>query len=157
MPDPAGAKIDLRYLAARHRLKLCGTYELVGIGILALDRGYDSHSLRLLAGESKENILLVEQLFENSMIELGVDIPTQEEAIALVSRQIAHDVIDGSIPPREGAKRMRTEICMQNEAAYSRFLPYIGLESEYEDYPEGSDAHDKRMVEECLKLVRNCK
>ena len=60
----------------------------------------DSPSLRELAGTSPRDYQEARDLFRSAMSELGVAVPTEEEALWRCVRHWARDMLDGTRPAR---------------------------------------------------------
>jgi hypothetical protein len=76
---------------------------LPGAAIEALEDGYDTPSLRQLAGAEGRDYESIRKLLLRAMSELGVAMPSLSEAGIWSARRIARDILDGHISPYDGA------------------------------------------------------
>jgi hypothetical protein len=146
--------MNLHTLAAKYRLGLVSADDLPKVGIDALTDGLDTPSLRLLAGESSSDCEEARRLFEKSLIELGIAIPTLDEAGIVVSRSIAQEVIDGKLDPYEGASRIWDSVYVHNPRLEALTV-FVGLASELDDHPEERESYLAEIVKECRLLVES--
>src|SRR5262245_50935256 len=68
--------------------------------------GYDSPSLRMLAGLTEKDIDQAVPLFKKAVMELGWPLPDRLEAVKSLSRQVARQILSGEVQPYEGSKRI---------------------------------------------------
>ena len=100
------SKLDIREAAAFWQLGLLISEELVEIAILALENGYDSRSLRILAGETEIIGSTVDPLFVKALHELGISLPDGASALMTAARVYARKIVDGSMSPHLGARHI---------------------------------------------------
>jgi len=82
----------------------------------ALEAGYDGQSLRRLAGLIRPTARDIGDLFERALREIGtVTVRSKEQALFLLSRLVAADIIAGQIEPLRGAEIL---------ASYAMILQY---------------------------------
>jgi hypothetical protein len=75
-------------------------------GVSALEAGFDSPSLRLLAGLDGEGVVTTSDarpLLDAALGEIGVSTSTLEEAGRLYVREISWSIVRGEVAPRAGA------------------------------------------------------
>jgi hypothetical protein len=80
--------------------------QLPAVAATALDSGLESPALISLAGLSDENTREARSLFSRALDELGVQMPSPREAVIDLTRKIASEIVDGSLAPYAGAKRV---------------------------------------------------
>lgn len=102
-----------RLLVARWSTHDLDGEDMPGIAADLLERGYDSPSLRRLAGEMLVSSRAdIEGLVEKMFGELGVDHPVGEkEAKLITSRQVAREVIAGKRNIWEAASHLEIGVC----------------------------------------------
>ncbi len=70
---------------------------------LALERGDDSRSLRVLAGcDSRSDFDDIEELFRRACDELGIDEVEKHNVIRRFAARSCRAIVDGTMPPRSG-------------------------------------------------------
>jgi hypothetical protein len=99
--------------------------DMTGLAADLLEAGYDSHSLRRLAGEMEaSNSAALEPLVGAMFRELAVNYPMSESAAKIIlSRQIAREVIAGKRNPWAAANHL--EIAIWNMAPETAELELI--------------------------------
>ena len=91
-------------LAARLALGNYEALDLAGIAQDLLVQGFDSTSLRLLAGTPREDLRHEgDDLLERSLRELDVRLPGHDDAVLALARDTARQMIEGEVRPFEGA------------------------------------------------------
>jgi hypothetical protein len=144
--------MNLHLLAAKHRLGMLPANDLPQIGIDALEAGFDTPSLCRLAGEDGSDCDESRRLFEKSLSELGIGVPSESEAGMSVGKAIAHQVLSGELGPYEGARQIWAKVYIHNPALKALTV-FVGLASEYEDHPEDGAAYLAEIERECRLLV----
>jgi hypothetical protein len=120
--------------------------EALAVSSAALDAGVYSESLGLLAYE--EPIWSqVGPLFERALSELGIPIPSRQEASLILAREHARRIVAGEVAPYEGARRIWWEIANELGADPSLRM-FVGLASEWEDAPAHRRQYEEDIVEE---------
>ncbi len=145
-------QMNIDTILARHSLGLLPVEELPDLALNAIQAGYDSPSLRQLAGASAHDTEEAHRLFAKALHELGLPVPPAPEAGLTLARDVARRVLSGAIAPYEGAKRIWDHV-------YTRFpdlkqlKPFVGLASEYEDDAEHREDYSRRIIEKCKSLI----
>jgi hypothetical protein len=80
--------------------------DLPEIATEALVRGLDSPALRVLAGQSRDDVRDSADLFRVALEELGIDLPDPDSAQWLLARRTAGDIEAGRISPARGATEL---------------------------------------------------
>lgn len=143
--------MNFETVIAKYRLGLLASGELPEIATQALASGKDSPALRQLAGADADDMGEVRRLFERTLHELGLAVPSQDEAGKVVTKSIARDVLNGSEQPYDGAKKM-WRLYVQNPSLHE-LKPFVGLASEYEDDPQNRDGYLREIRKACQSLV----
>ena len=100
--------MNSREILASYALGLADESVLVDMAQEALAEGYDSHSLRILAGLSEGDTEWPElrRYFRRSMDELSWLLPTDEEAARRLFCYWAHCIVNDDISPEMGSKEI---------------------------------------------------
>lgn len=145
--------------AAMLVLDLLDSDHIVPVAERLLDSGYDSPSLRILAGEAAPIASVWLPLFRKAMAELDIPMPTRLQAARVVAREIAKMIIEKELAPQEGADAMWDTLFLIEE-----FSPEITIFSELawaldtspgpKPFPELSRAEiERRIVDEARRFV----
>jgi len=152
-------EMDLPDAAAFWQLELLASEDLPLIAANALERGSDSPSLRILAGEAEKVASTVGPLFLRALHELGIPLPAPASAQMTVARFYARKILDGSLSPYEGAYRIWCDVA--NEAyptekeneVWNRLRVFVGIASECEDNPRFQKEYEDQIVQEAKNLL----
>src|SRR2546426_5939008 len=117
MPTEFGS---LDVIAAKWALGLVPSEALPRIAVDALEAGFDTPSLRRLAGELRPLLAETGPLFEEVLGELGVAIPDRSRAALVIAKSYATQITEGSLSPYEGAREI-----WQIELAFEVLMPDI--------------------------------
>ena len=109
--------------------------------------------MRQLAGADAGDPDEIRRLFEKSLRELGLSVPSQDEAGLVIAKSIAHDVLSGSVKPYDGAKRIWGLYAKNPNLPGLR--PFVGLASEYEDDPQNRGAYENEISKACRSLIES--
>jgi hypothetical protein len=95
-----------------------------------LESGCDSPALRILADMVPPTWLDVSHLTEAAIREIG-DWQTlgREEAVLIVCRDIARQILEGAVPPLTGAERINRYAKLADYPAWS--APFYGMKEEF--------------------------
>src|SRR3954452_10133462 len=77
--------------------------DLPEIATEALVRGLDSPALRILAGQSRDDVRDSADLFRGALDELAIDRPAADSAQCHLARRTAGDIVAGPIRHARGA------------------------------------------------------
>lgn len=127
--------------------------DLPQIAIDLVKKGYESPSLRELAGLQVDDSEVIRNLFLMSLEELGMKVPSITEAGLSTARRIANDILIGSVTPYEGAKNIWEDIYTKYPDL-TRLKPFVGMASEYEDDEEHRKEYIEDIVKEAKKFVQ---
>ncbi len=123
---------DLRLIQARWVLGHITSDQVPGIAVAALLAGFDTPTLRVLAGESSPIMSEVEPQMERAFAELGLESLEREAAGEVIARSWARSIVAGDVTPYEGAKAIWTEVCDPLGGGGDLFV-FKALASEHED------------------------
>ncbi len=91
-------------LAAELALGYYEALDLAGIAQDLIVEGFDSPSLRLLAGTPREDLRHEGQdLLERSLHELDIELPEHHDAVLTLARDTARRMLEGEVAPYDGA------------------------------------------------------
>ena len=95
-----------RWETAEAECALLGTthVDLPGVAAEALTAGWDTPSLRELAGTVGADDRETRELFTQALDELGRSLPTEPEASARLVRRWSRAIVDGTVAPHMGAR-----------------------------------------------------
>ena len=102
--------VDLEHLAIRYRLGLLKTESLVEIADKLLEEGRDTRSVIQLSILESPIMADAAPLFEKICAELGIAIPTKDEAVNQLLHFQLESIASGSVSPRKGLEAMMQEI-----------------------------------------------
>jgi hypothetical protein len=94
--------MDLLATSVRFELGEIGSEQLPSIAVKLLEAGYDSPSLRVVAGDMQPMMAEAGKTFAEALRELGVGV-TLREAFLLRAESIAHGITAGTCAPMDGA------------------------------------------------------
>lgn len=100
-----------------------------------LANGLDSPSLRRLAGVSAPVMSEVGPLFERALTELRVVTPQKSEALMRLARHYAQQIVDGTVSPYDGARKLWWDVANEVEKPSQLLLSFVGAASELDDLP----------------------
>lgn len=111
--------------------------EYVDWAFTCLEEGFDSKSLRLLAGFDKNHPYKADfdELFRLALKELGWRYLTDKEVLLNYAKSLAKQILSGDIDPVEGVERVNSiyiQLGFPEELEYWRYLA-DGNSSEWED------------------------
>lgn len=127
---------------------------LPAVAATALADGWDSPSLRVLAGSPRSDPD-VRSLFERALSELNVSLPTPREAVIVLANDIAASVLAGTVAPYDGAQRI-TELSLRlpEDAEHLHELDtFIYAASEWDDRPEDANIFAEGVVSAARELL----
>ncbi len=146
---------DLQLVQARWVLGHISSAVVPKIALEALEAGFDTPALRVLAGEVRPIASDVGPVFERAFQELGLGTLTRESAGRVIARWWARSIIRGDATPYEGAKAIWTEVCDPLGGGGELFV-FKALASRHEDYrfarPSRPEAYDL-SIEECEEEI----
>jgi len=152
---------ELRLTQARFLLDRLYPELLVEFACQALEAGFDSPSLRALAGESERTKAITYPLFENALAEMGLDPLDPSEARQVLAKPWAEKILEGMVTPFEGAKAIWQQCCANPVSHSERVGAFRSLASEHEDFrfaqEDGSGRYDdqlRRCEEEIVRQAR---
>lgn len=125
--------------------------DLPRIATETLVRGFDSEALRQLAGAGPGDVRDNRDLFAQALDELGVTLPSEEEAWWSLIRRQAERIVEGEISPVDGGMWMWSAWNTIEEEGDLRI--FVGLMSEHQEHPAGRAQIELDVVEEAKVLL----
>lgn len=109
--------VELPIGLALYKLELIGSENIPQLAITALDQGYDSSSLRILAGliPNIDNSWEINDYFKKSLIELGIEELSSGQSCLVLIRYYLQQIIDGTITPFDGLEKIIKKIYYNSE------------------------------------------
>jgi hypothetical protein len=104
-----------------------------------------------LAGQSGETDVDAKSLFETTLAELGLTVPSAREAVMMLSRELANGILTGAIPPYLGAKQIWELALQAPEEDISQLDTFVYAASEWEERP----AHRNILAEGIVAAARD--
>jgi hypothetical protein len=126
------------------------------IASAALQHGCQSGAVAVLAGSSGESRRAVEDLLAPVLRDLGLQRPSQDEAMKLVADDVAGRIVSGEVEPERGARllwRIANERGDFQEPMWSQLRVFVGLASELEDDPERRARYEADIKAEAQGLL----
>jgi hypothetical protein len=124
------------------------------IALQALEQGFDSPSLRILAGlQENENEFTLRRYLKDALRELSIEIPDKRQATLQVAIGIANDIITARQPVVEGVNEMFLRIDKYPFHEESREYRYdsIGLQEVYIIFINAESSRDTGSPDENLE------
>jgi hypothetical protein len=127
--------------------------DLPEIATEALVRGLDSPALRLLAGQSRNDVRDSAELFRVALDELGIgiDLPDADGAQWHLARRTAGDIVAGRIGPAHGATELWLAYLKVRDNGDLRV--FVGLASMLDGHPEDAEQIEADMVAAAGELL----
>lgn len=127
--------------------------ELPEVATDLLVRGVDSPALRELAGASPDDFWAVKALFEQTLRELGIDEPADEQAaLWSLAREAAREIVQGEREPGEGAQWIWRHLS-DRAVPEGDLRIFIGWGSEWEDHPDDRARIDAGVMTAAAELL----
>jgi hypothetical protein len=141
----------LQAAAAKYVLGLLSGDDLPYVAADALTSGVDCSSLRVLAsigvGDRE-----AEQLFEKSLRELGLNMPSRHDAAVSVAREVAQKILRGDVSCLDGANII-WDIYTRSGSDTVELHPFVYAASEWQDRPDDSELFERMIREGSRKIV----
>ena len=125
--------------------------DLPDIATGALVRGLDSPALRILAGQSRDDVRDSADLFRVALDELGIDLLDADSAQWHLARRTAGDMAAGRIRAARGATELWLAYLKVRDNGDLRV--FVGLASTLDDHPEDAEQIEVDMVAAARELL----
>ncbi len=126
--------------------------DLPTLAVDALVRGVDGPALRLLAGQAPGDVRESRDLFDRALDELGIAMPTEQEALWKLVRLTCAQIASGAVAPFVGAAWIWRSASWRVEDEGDLRI-FAGLASEYEDHPDDAVHIGAQIVAESKELL----
>ena len=124
------------------------------LAVAALEAGCDTPAIRTLAGLDGGTRAEIEPLLLRALEEVGETLPSIDEAREFLVDRWARLIADGSVPPYRGAKELwNLSHHWWERPEWHRLSLFVGLASEWEDYPPGRNDFERRIVAAARKFL----
>lgn len=143
----------LELVAAKAALDLAGPEELSAAAVAALEGGLDSPALRTLAGFYESDVSEARALLFKALGELHLPPPTPKEAVLDLARECAAQILDGTIAPHEGARRIWDLTLRVPEETLTELDTFIYAASEWSERPEDRPRFEVGVVGAARELL----
>jgi hypothetical protein len=141
-------------LIARWVLEDLGPEEVPGLAVDALEAGCGASSVAVLAGLDHPTRREVEAELPELLRHLGLIRPDRREALRIAGNACAHHMVDGSIAPLAGARRLSW---IANEFwgtdTFEQLSIFVGLASEWDDHPQHRASGEADMMAAAVALL----
>jgi len=144
--------LNLDQLAARWILGLMSGSEIANAATQALAEGYDGPGLRVVAGTVDPDLSDVNAEFERALDELKAPRPSRKAAALLLARDYASRILEGSLGPYEGAKKISVDLAREIRPDDHTLDPFIYWSDEHDD---AHDADRRRYCE--LTIIQSAR
>jgi hypothetical protein len=147
-------KSDMRlcWMVSWYVLGGCPVDKLPEIARTALEFGYDSPALRVLAVSDGDAHDVLKRSFVRALKELGIEVPTLAKAGINAAHQIASEIVQGKVDPYTGARRIWYEV-YSKVPELVELRPFVGFASEYEDDPSHRLEYTQLIIQEAVRLL----
>ncbi|MGC1209588.1 MAG: hypothetical protein WA880_16705 [Ornithinimicrobium sp.] len=143
---PDQARWALRVASWKEDLGIQPPEALIGLAVDGLVAGLDGAALAELAGLNPRDIRLICDVFAEVVEEQGLEQTDKETTVLHVAREVAFDIVDGSIDPYSGAKEIWQLATLFPEGDRDLGV-FIGSASEIEDMPDDREWHEAQIVQ----------
>ena len=153
------SQLELSDGAAFWVMDLLPADRLPGIASRALEDGHDSPSLRRLAGETERIRSTLGPIWECSLRELGIPLPSRPAAQLWVARYYARRISERTISPYEGARRIWMDVANDaiptgtSSTVWDRLSIFVGLASQWEDDPSRRGDYEREILDRAVELL----
>lgn len=150
------ALATLRLAATRRQFDILPSSELPGLAMLALESGFDSPSLRELAGELHPTWADSGPLFECVLRDLGIARLSHQQAAHFLARHYAEQILSGLLTPYEGARHIWWQVAnnlWDDREIWQQYSIFVGLASEWEDHEAGRLDYEQDIRDEARKIL----
>ncbi len=125
--------------------------DLPEIATEALVRGLDSPALRVLAGQSPDDVRDSADLFRVALDELGIDLPDPDSARWRLVRRTAAEIVARRLSPARGATELWRAYPKVRDNGDLRI--FVGLASMLDDHPDDAERIEAEIVLAAQELL----
>jgi hypothetical protein len=95
----------------------------------------------------------VDGLLERVLEDWGHAVPNEEEAGLIVARRVSREIVDGSLEPSVGARKIWWDVLVKVPSLHPRLGVFEGLASEWEDTNRYKAEYEQDIVEAAQRLL----
>jgi hypothetical protein len=149
-------KINIEEIAARWTLAQIAGSEIPDIATQALVDGHDGPALRELAGTIDPALRDTAHRFETALEELQAPSMTRKEAVYILARRVAEQIINQTVKPYEGAKAIWTQFAVEVRPDDHGLDPFIYWADEFEEANElqRKEYCEAAILQSAIELVK---
>jgi hypothetical protein len=128
--------------------------QLPTVAATALESGLESPALVSLASLSDDNPREARPLFSRALDELGIHMPSARDAVIDLSGKIASEILDESLAPYAGAKRiweLATRVAIEQ---VPELHPFVYAADEWETRPDDRSFFEESIIREARILAK---
>ncbi len=146
--------MDLESAASLRVSELIPAADLPRVAVDALEMGFDSPALRILAGELDPDVGERERLFAKALEELRIETPGRPVAMMNAAKYYAARIVSGDLTAVKGARAIWWDLSW-NEDAPESLRVFAGLASEYDDfqYRAQADPEARRILSDIQEQI----
>ena len=146
---------ELKLAASRVALGLLRPEDLARVGLCVLERGCDTPSLRILAGLTESEADDARRVFDRVLSELDVEMPGRRDAVMHLAREIAKEILAGTMEAYLGAKEIWEITLRATDEDFPELDTFVYAASEWEDRPEDRKVFAEGIVAAARDLVKS--
>lgn len=143
----------LEVAASKVALGLLLSENLADVAVLALEDGCDSPSLRILAGLTAAEADEARAMFDRALAELHGAVPSKRDAVRHLAREIAKEILSGTMGPHDGAKQIWELSLRIPDENLPELDSFVYAASEWEDRPEDRHVFEEGIAAAARELV----
>jgi hypothetical protein len=125
--------MDLESAASFWVLRLLRSEDLPAIAVDALEAGFDTPALRILAGERDSDAGELDMLWRKVLEELKLQVPSRPVAMMNAARHYTERIVSGDWSAIRGANAIWRDLCTIDDAPECLRV-FVGLADEYDDF-----------------------
>jgi len=120
-----------------------------------LERGCDTPSLRILAGLTESNTEEARGVFYRVLSELKVEMPGRRDAVMHLTREIAKEILAGTMDAYVGAKQIWEITLRATDEDFPELDTFVYAASEWENRPKDRKIFTEGIVAAARDLVKS--
>ena len=147
------ARLDIA--ASQVSLGLLLSDDLAEVARSALEAGYDSPSLRMLASLTAAEADQAHDMFARALAELRIAIPGKRDAVLYLAREIAKGMVNGTVGTAQGAKQIWDLSLQIVDERMPELDTFVYGASEWDDRPEDRHIFEAGIMAAAKALAEN--
>jgi len=146
--------MDLVVAASLRVLDLLPPHKLPDVAAAALQAGFDSPSLRLLAGLLPVESWRSRELFDGALQELNLASVSKVEAARTYAKAVSIQIVAAELSPREGARRLWDASVQVKDDGFHELDPFVYAASKIDSRPAEANSFEREIIEEARRWVQ---